>query len=1011
MTTNSTNQATFSILDHEDKLVETETKGRYRCPGCDGNNFTFNKVTGAYKCWSECTSEQVREALAPRNDSEQPYGGSQQPRAEVPKGKKPKPVTLPDQLDLATLPDPADPLPRQPRNDKEHGQVWEFIYIYSQTQDVTRTEWTDSTKPKGYSKVCIPYHLDAEGQVKRGKGEVPWPLYRQQEALEHGQGKWIFIPEGEPCVETLRQLGLIGLTFQGADWQPDVINERLSELKQAGIAGIVILPDNDDPGRKKANRVVIEANKIGLPQLLIEPLELWGGMPDKGDIVDWIAWGTANDMNTEKFRQRLEEVFKSVAAARKEKENESSERPESERDGHQRTGFDHAGLNKDNLISLGNPNRGTLDSFILSVLFGDGKGEHGVIDDTYYRDTNKGYWARIPDTSIQKLIAWKAREAYSLSSKGEVQHKYGTNSHTESAFKFCRKALNVGELPANEHLRAFLNCTVDMRTGEAMPHDKNHYLTTAIAADYIPNQECPEIFLDFIKSALGEEQIEMVRAWTSAVLDPTAPYGKLAYLQGPSGSGKGTLDRLWRELFGLEHSRSGDFSNLTTAEGRHQYLTGAAIYSIPDCGGYIQGLKPFYELVDNGPMSGRALFSSNGYQKQWNVRFIVASVEPLQIENSGDGWARRCLPFIFKARQGVEDPQLGTKLAEVKGQIISWALGMDREERDRLLMCPSTNEAVQRHKQDTAILGDPVRAFIDMCLRPSEGAEVIYSSQLHSWYKVFAEQHGYSNWGYTKFISHLDKVIPGYYQPRRRTTKADGKGRGYINAHWINIAPVLGVFISDESSASTSEPTWRCNKSRCTEGGIEEFSSFGLVQPTDLVQPTFDLVHPSQKVSEPTVQQCFQESGSLGSSILEGGVSKLGDFLEGVDDEEKKQEFFVSDQPTSPPAEEPSEPNPQLLMQLMVHPFLGADEPTPAVDEPSEASEPADQQTPANWDNFRWESGKRLLFEGKEWRIVEAKHYGDRGVSIKPVDPDSNHPVRFIQMSELIANARPVGLG
>jgi guanylate kinase len=34
------------------------------------------------------------------------------------------------------------------------------------------------------------------------------------------------------------------------------------------------------------------------------------------------------------------------------------------------------------------------------------------------------------------------------------------------------------------------------------------------------------------------------------LIDPTAPYGKFMHIIGPSGSGKGTLLRLWGEIFG-----------------------------------------------------------------------------------------------------------------------------------------------------------------------------------------------------------------------------------------------------------------------------------------------------------------------------------------------------------------------------------------------------------------------------------------------------------------------------
>jgi putative DNA primase/helicase len=130
-------------------------------------------------------------------------------------------------LVLGTLPESPTDIPRkQHRLDRERGKVTSLIYGYSPTQEVTRTEWADSEKPKGYAKSVIPYNVDSEGKVLRGKGESPWPLYKEDEALLYGLGKWIVLPEGEPCVEVCRWLQLLGVTFQGSDWSEEVIEKN-----------------------------------------------------------------------------------------------------------------------------------------------------------------------------------------------------------------------------------------------------------------------------------------------------------------------------------------------------------------------------------------------------------------------------------------------------------------------------------------------------------------------------------------------------------------------------------------------------------------------------------------------------------------------------------------------------------------------------------------------------------------------------------------------------------------
>lgn len=165
-------------------------------------------------------------------------------------------------------------------------ETWVTKYLYSDTQWVARIDWVDTNKSKGYDKIALPYHLDESGIAVNSKGDKPWHPYHWNEVLACGKGKWVLGVEGEGCVEGARQTGLVSFTWQGGSWSLEIIKESLSEAKSAGIAGIVYFPDNDEAGRKKAEKVLEAANSIGLHCIILNPLEVWSEMPEKGDIVD-----------------------------------------------------------------------------------------------------------------------------------------------------------------------------------------------------------------------------------------------------------------------------------------------------------------------------------------------------------------------------------------------------------------------------------------------------------------------------------------------------------------------------------------------------------------------------------------------------------------------------------------------------------------------------------------------------------------------------------------------------
>ena len=761
------------------------------------------------------------------------------------------------------LPDPEEifPLPLDPKNDSPQWVTLSTIGNVSEQQveylypdpvtgtplgKVTRRQYTDRRPAyNGKTKQTIPSHWAEPAHPDmgdgwwsdRGKGLKKWSLYREaevREAIASGT-KVIFLLGGELNVETAREMGLVAFCNQGGEGQ---YTKEILEFLEKNKPFLLCIPhDNDDAGRKFAQKIIKGCRKIEVPAIAIDLKNIYPTLKEKGDITNIVE-----DAGMDKFefiQQLEEEILQVLSVEETESKGLSPDHPSNQND-----------LVKD----PNNVGNRTLEAVVLDNLF---KKDWVTLNDTYFHYSGCGYWSKVSDKVVLKAITDQCRAAYDWVEKksGFVQaFKYTTDTKKVSAFKFSRDHLHKEPGTTNRHLRAFLNCTVDVRTGESFSHDPNHFLTTAIAANYEPNQECPEVFLDFINRAYGEDLVELIRACTSMYLDPTAPYGKFIHLIGDSGSGKGTLLRLWGELFGLEHYRSGDFSNLSTAEGRHQYLSGCSLFAVPDTGGYQQGLKPFYELVDNGTMSGRALFSSNGYQKQWDVRFIVASVKHLNIENSGDGWNRRCIPIPTKPREGIEDPTLGTRLAEVKGQIISWTLAMPREERDRLLLEPSNNERIINLKHEAALQGDSVRAFIDQCLRPSEEAKPIHSYELHSKFNAFAKAFGYQSWGANTLIGHMKTLLSTHYVERRKYKGA------WIPAHWKNMEFLNGIF-SDRNDTNTfnevSNPDYECLKSMCREGGLAEFSEFGTPRT-----PTPDTTPNVGVLAGTTQNQGFEGGGT-----------------------------------------------------------------------------------------------------------------------------------------------------
>jgi putative DNA primase/helicase len=870
--------SSFDIRNFQDQLEPSKAKNKFICPVCGGNDLSIVPETGKYRCFNNCECKDIREAIKPWAEvlaerAGANYTPSLNRLAAKPKRILPKSAPIPDgELGLVMLTQAATDIPQpkkltsRPPKDVE-GSATETIYPYSESQWIVRYQWSDANKEKGYSKTFRQWHRRLDGTPQMKKGDLPWGAYRIDEALACAKSvnvtPALLQHEGEGCVEVGREHGLAGITFQGSGWDKKTITPEYQRAIEAGIGLIVFLHDPDDTGLKKLQTCSECAAEVGIGFIGINPHDICPDLPYKSSDIKEIL----GQMETPEFIRRLEQEIHAAVAQRKQLAKSETIEKEVTDLSNYKIDIDPADpeafylpvCTAMNLPYSNCVTAGTFDGWAYRKIFP--QTEWMVVNSSFYKwSQENNQWQHQDDNKAYKLLADAGESAYKLSYTKtfgwRITKPYETNAHKESAFKYCRSRLEPAEpLPTNTHLLGFNNCVVDLRTGEQMPHRKDFYLTNIIPHDYEANKPCPEVFLKFLNESFGSELVEVIRAFTSMFLDPTAPYGRFPHLIGLSGGGKGTLGRFWSSLFGESGSSSAThFADISTPEGRHQYLSSKRIFGFPDVGGYAEGVRAFYELVDNGPMSGRALFNPVAYSIQWYIRFWIASVSHLQIENAGDGWMRRAYPIPVKNRDITPDPDLWLKLQEVKSDIISWALAMPRAERDRILLSPPTSERAKNLALEASLYGDSTKSFVDLCLRPSTTETFIPQSRLHSWYVLYCREHGYAPLGMSKFISHLKTVLPHNFKERSWTPTVNGK-RERIQSHFAFIEPLAGVFEmkvpeGPPDSSQNKAEFWYCFKDKCLEGGIEEFEEF--FHPSKTPEPLHSLpVHPVQPPNTP----------------------------------------------------------------------------------------------------------------------------------------------------------------
>ena len=166
---------------------------------------------------------------------------------------------------------------------REKSQILTYDYIGDHgvlVYQVIRTDFPDG------SKTFRQQQPDGRGGwIKNLKGVDPIP-YNLPEIM-HNKNKWVWIVEGEKCVERLRDIGILATTNSGGSGQWKAEHSRWLEGRR-----VMVVPDNDEVGQKHGAKVV---NSLLGVASEIKLLDLSDQLPAKGDIVDWLDSGKTKE--------------------------------------------------------------------------------------------------------------------------------------------------------------------------------------------------------------------------------------------------------------------------------------------------------------------------------------------------------------------------------------------------------------------------------------------------------------------------------------------------------------------------------------------------------------------------------------------------------------------------------------------------------------------------------------------------------------------------------------------
>jgi len=620
-----------------------------RCPAHDDRSPSMSVSTGTdgrtlLHCHAGCEHKAIIQALGLSAQDLFADTAQGRPRATTPtpKATKPKRTWASLQAALGDMTPPGGTLAGK----------WEYPSGYA----VARYDLPDG------SKTFRPMHQTPDGWAC-GDPEGLLPLYQGDDLPVDGT---IYVAEGEKACDAVASVGLPAVTSphgsaspRKADWTP--------------LAGrdVVILPDNDHPGRKYADTVGEILMSLS-PPARVKVLEL-DGLPGGGDMVEWIdADGPMGEKTTEEIVERIRALARRLEWLTP-PTTEATPEPKPEGDG------------DDVLTDVSNAARFVAEHG-RDVRYCHAMGRWFIWSGKAFERDESGRAVRLAKKTTRNMMRAAADAPDKDSQRALFDHARRTQSRERLNAMLdlarCEVPVTPSELDADAMLLNCLNGSIDLRTGALREHRRADLCTKVAPVNYVADAAAPrwERFLQEITDGDGELQAYLQRL-AGLSLTADASEHALFICYGSGANGKSVFTETLTRMMG-EYASQAPPGLLCAKGGFGEHPTEVAdlqgrrlvTASESDEGGR---LKVALMKRLTGDATLRARFMRQDYfefTRTFKLIFCTNN-RPRIGESSGAVWRRiRLVPFAVTIPPERRDAHLQDKLTAEWPGILAWAV-------------------------------------------------------------------------------------------------------------------------------------------------------------------------------------------------------------------------------------------------------------------------------------------------------------------------------------------------
>lgn len=409
-----------------------------------------------------------------------------------------------------------------------------------------------------------------------------------------------------------------------------------------------------------------------------------------------------------------------------------------------------------------------------------------------------GVW--VPDNDLAAMMAsrviamtnWQADQA-GLDAVWKFSVKSGDVFRIRGMLTLSQEHLGieVKELDQRAELLAFLNGTVDLKTGHMRAGRRDDYITKRVPSDYVPDASCPR-FLRFLHEVMAggsdaaeddraERMVDALQVFLGYSITGTT-IAKTVFIHiGEGGNnGKTTLLTLIRQVLGKDHSTLLKIDSLMQQRGVESSsvtadladLRGVRFANTSEVGKGKRLDEAKLKLITQGmgEIKGRRLYENPITFDESHKLHIDSNNWPLIHADDDPLWSRLCcIPYERTFGPDEQDKALPETLkAEAEG-VLAWLVRGAKRFYEDGQQLPRPAEVVNASAAYRREMDAPARFFDETC---KFGAELeVGSSVIYAAYRAWATTNGeYPILSIRGFIQRLLKV-PGISKRHTMTGK------------------------------------------------------------------------------------------------------------------------------------------------------------------------------------------------------------------------------------------------